>query len=101
MTRQLDAPPYPGSPSPGLDLRHAIDAALTALDTPPTPAVARAVGEDLLGALARTAATGDTCLVLPAAEAVAAARGHLAAGRAGDARAALVGARDHLDRRAR
>ncbi|WP_018680781.1 hypothetical protein [Actinokineospora enzanensis] len=99
MTRQLDALPYPGSPSPGLDLRRAVDTALAALLTPPTPTAARGLADDLLGALARTAATGDTCLVLAAAEAVGLARGHLMAGRDVDARAALVRARGLLDRR--
>ncbi|SDC11832.1 hypothetical protein [Actinokineospora iranica] len=101
MTRQLDAPPFPGSPSPGLDLRHAVDAALAALITPLTPASARVLADDLLGALARTAATGDTCLVLGAAEAVAVARVNLVAGQEPAARAALVRARGLLDRRDR
>ncbi|GAA2983223.1 hypothetical protein [Actinokineospora diospyrosa] len=100
MTRQLDALPFPGTPSPGLDLRRAVDTALAAMITPPTAAAARALADDLLGALARTAATGDTCLVLAAAEAVGLARGHLMAGREIEARAALVRARGLLDRRA-
>ncbi|WP_026426126.1 hypothetical protein [Actinokineospora inagensis] len=99
MTRQLDALPFPGTPSPGLDLRRAVDAALAALITPPSPAAARALADELLGALARTAATGDTCLVLPAAEAVGQARGHLVAARDIEARAALVRARGLLDGR--
>ncbi|MGQ0841210.1 hypothetical protein [Actinokineospora sp.] len=99
MTRQLDAPPYPRSPSPGLDLRRAVDAALTVLIDPLPPAAADTLADNLLGALARTAATGDTCQVLPAADAVGTARRHLRARRPDAARAALVAARDHLDRR--
>ncbi|PPK70987.1 hypothetical protein V5P93_002846 [Actinokineospora auranticolor] len=101
MTRQLDALPYPGIPSPGLELRRAVDSALAALLTPPTAAAARALADDLLGALARTAAAGDTCLVLAAAEAVGQARAHLVAGRGVEARASLVAARGLLDRRER
>lgn len=100
MTRQLDAPPLPGSPSPGLDLRRAVDTALARMLTPLTPVAIATIAEDLLGALARTAATGDTCLVLPAAEAVGLARRHLGARREAEARVALVAARDHLTRRA-
>ncbi|WP_424186139.1 hypothetical protein ACOBQX_30395 [Actinokineospora sp. G85] len=93
MTRQLDRLPLPGNPSPGLDLRQAVDGALTALASSADPA---AVADALLGALARTAATGDTCLVLPAAEAVADARAHLQEGDPGPARTALQRARHHL-----
>ncbi|OLR94049.1 hypothetical protein [Actinokineospora bangkokensis] len=97
MTRQLDRIPLPGLPSPGLDLRRAVEAALTALALDPADA---RVADDLLGALARTAATGDTCLVLPAAEAVADARARIAAADVDGASAALLRARGLLDRRA-
>ncbi|MFC7615806.1 hypothetical protein ACFQV2_22265 [Actinokineospora soli] len=97
MTRQLDAPPVLGSPSPGLDLRRAVEAALVRLDSPAVPH--DQVADDLLGALARTAAIGDTCIVLPAAEAVGAARGHLRAGRADAAHTALTRALSLLSRR--
>ncbi|MGX7826119.1 hypothetical protein ACTG9Q_13610 [Actinokineospora sp. 24-640] len=97
MTRQLDAPPVFGSPSPGLDLRRAVEAALAGLDGP-APGC-DAVADDLLGALARTAAIGDTCVVLPAAEAVGAARGHLRARRVEAAHTALTTALSLLARR--
>ncbi|MDQ3403280.1 MAG: hypothetical protein M3548_07790 [Actinomycetota bacterium] len=99
MTRQLDAPPVLGSPSPGLDLRRAVEAALAVLIAPLTPAERAGLADTLLGALARTAAMGDTCLVLPAAEAVGLARAHLHLGDDVSASAALVAARDHLNRR--
>ncbi|MGW5054393.1 hypothetical protein [Actinokineospora sp. NPDC004072] len=97
MTRQLDAPPVLGSPSPGLDLRRAVEAALIALDAP-SPSY-DLVADDLLGALARTAAIGDTCIVLPAAEAVGRARAHLRARRADAAHSALTRALALLSRR--
>ncbi|GGS31714.1 MULTISPECIES: hypothetical protein [Actinokineospora] len=97
MTRQLDAPPALGSPSPGLDLRRAVEAALVALDSPsPSHDL---VADDLLGALARTAAIGDTCVVLPAAEAVGLARRHLRAERTDAAHTALTQALALLSRR--
>ncbi len=99
MTRQLDRPSFLNSPSPGLDLRRAIGAALAVLITPLKAAEARALADDLLGALARTAATGDTCRVLAAAEQVGLARASLRAGEDTAARAALVRARDLLDHR--
>ncbi|EWC62513.1 hypothetical protein UO65_2200 [Actinokineospora spheciospongiae] len=99
MTRQLDRIPFPGSPSPGLDLRLAVASALTALTPPVAAPTLVDVADALLGALARTAATGDTCLVLPAAEAVADARAFLRGGDPRSATTALVRARDHLDRR--
>ena len=98
MTRQLDAPPVLGSPSPGLDLRRAVEAALVALDSP--SARHDLVADDLLGALARTAAIGDTCVVLPAAEAVGQARAHLRARRTDAAHTALTRALALLTRRA-
>ena len=97
MTRQLDAPPVLGSPSPGLDLRRAVEAALSELDSP--SARFDRVADDLLGALARTAAIGDTCVVLPAAEAVGLARGHLRAHRLDEAHTALTTALALLTRR--
>lgn len=97
MTRQLDAPPVLGSPSPGLDLRRAVEAALADLDSPAVRI--DLVGDDLLGALARTAAIGDTCVVLPAAEAVGLARRELAAGRPDAAHTALTRALALLTRR--
>ncbi|MFC5288238.1 hypothetical protein ACFPM7_14350 [Actinokineospora guangxiensis] len=97
MTRQLDAPPVLGSPSPGLDLRRAVEAALSELDSP--AARRDRVADDLLGALARTAAIGDTCVVLPAAEAVGLARRQLRVGRVDAAHTALTGALELLTRR--
>jgi hypothetical protein len=55
-----------------------------------------AIAEDLRGALAYTAALGETCMVAPAADSVRVACEHLRTGRAGDAQAELAIAEKHL-----
>jgi hypothetical protein len=55
-----------------------------------------AIAEELRGALAYTAALGETCLVAPAANAVRVACEHLRIGRAGEAKAELTDAEKHL-----
>lgn len=54
------------------------------------------IAEDLRGALAYTAALGETCMVTPAANAVRAACEHLRTGRTGEAKAELTAAEKQL-----
>jgi hypothetical protein len=67
--------------------------AMTGLDAHEDPMT---VGNELRGALAYTAAIGETCLVMDAAEAVRRAIRCLVTGEAHDARAALTEAEKHL-----
>lgn len=98
----IPAPAAPHRPSPptGDRLGKAVATALTELSTTPDPEVQllRQLDDLLLGALAWTAATGDTCRVDAAAHAVRAARGRIAAADVTGARAELSVAVDELGR---
>jgi hypothetical protein len=88
--------------TPGLQLRRAVDVAL--LDLQRVSAAERAemlgamrkVNDNLHGALAHTAAIGETCMVAAAVQAVHTAEQHLAASELSQARVALTTARERL-----
>jgi hypothetical protein len=88
--------------TPGLQLRRAVDTAL--LDLQSVSAAERAemlgamrkVNENLHGALAHTAAIGETCMVAAAVQAIHAAENHLEASELSQARVALTTARERL-----
>jgi hypothetical protein len=88
--------------TPGLQLRRAVDIAL--LDLQRVSAAERAemlgamrkVNDNLHGALAHTAAIGETCMVAAAVQAVHLAEHHLEASELSQARVALTAARDRL-----
>lgn len=73
--------------TPGIRLRSSVLLAMTGLDAHEDPT---SVGNELRGALAYTAAIGETCMVTEAAEAVRLAVRCLACGEADEARAALT-----------
>jgi hypothetical protein len=74
-------------------LRSAVLLALTELETHPDPSQ---VHDSLRGALAYTAAIGETSMVAPAADAVREATRFLSTGSVGDAVHALTDAAKHL-----
>jgi hypothetical protein len=85
-------------PRPGEQLHRAVDAVLVELaanGTPDAPALRR-LGDVLVGGLAWTAATGDTCRVEHAVHAVRDARARLGAADPDGARSALLMAREEL-----
>jgi len=85
-------------PRPGEQLRRAVDAVLVELaanGTPDQPVLHR-LENVLVGGLAWTAATGDTCRVEHAVHAVRDARARLGAADPDGARTALLTAREDL-----
>lgn len=88
------------TPPLGQQLRVAVDKALCELSVTPDPdrVILRGLDDQLVAGLAWAAATGDTCRIQPAVQAVRAARARLAADDAEGARAALRTARDCLGR---
>jgi len=70
---------------PGAQLRGVVEAVLRDLDD----ADARLIADRLRGALANTAARGETCHLTPAVTAIRLARRHVEAGHRHDARQAL------------
>jgi hypothetical protein len=87
---------------PGVQLRRAVDTAL--LDLQNISAAERAemlgamrrVNDNLHGALAHTAAIGETCMIAAAVQAVHAAEHHLDLSELSQARVALATAREQL-----
>ena len=87
-------PPRPGiTLNPGVRLHSAVLDALTELETHADPGH---VHDSLRGALAYTAAIGETCLVASAADAVRAATHFLGSGLVSDAVTALTDAEAYL-----
>ncbi|WP_168211345.1 hypothetical protein [Actinosynnema sp. ALI-1.44] len=88
--------------TPGLQLRRAVDTALVELqkvaqsERTEMLGAMRRVNDNLHGALAHTAAIGETCLVAAAVQAVHAAEEHLEASELSQARVALTTARERL-----
>ncbi|TCO52384.1 hypothetical protein [Actinocrispum wychmicini] len=89
---------------PGVQLRRAVDTALLDLqnvssaDRSEMLGAMRRVNDNLHGALAHTAAIGETCMIAAAVQAVHTAESHLAASELSQARVALTTARDRLTR---
>lgn len=85
-------------PDPGRRLRLAVDSVLADLsaETRPDPLAMHRYDDTLRGALAWTAAVGDTCQVAGAVKAVRNARMRLDMADADEARMALLSARDDL-----
>jgi hypothetical protein len=85
-------------PNPGERLRSAVDSVLADLsvDAKPDPVALHRFDDTLRGALAWTAAVGDTCQIAGAVKAVRNARKRLDMADADQARAALLSARDGL-----
>lgn len=88
------------APTPGERLRRAVDAALAELATGASPddPTRHKLDDLLLGGLAWTAATGDTCRIEPAVHDVRTARDRLDADDPDGARTALLAAREGLGR---
>ncbi|MET0133063.1 MAG: hypothetical protein ABW215_05670 [Kibdelosporangium sp.] len=88
--------------TPGLQLRRAVDTALRDLYQVSTSertemvGAMRRVNDNLHGALAHTAAIGETCMVANAVQAIHAAEQHLSAAELSQATVALSTARDRL-----
>lgn len=88
--------------TPGLQLRRAVDTALMDLQRVSSAertemlGAMRRVNDYLHGALAHTAAIGETCMVAAAVQAVHLAERHLAASELSQARVALTTARERL-----
>nr|WP_198152060.1 hypothetical protein [Kibdelosporangium sp. MJ126-NF4] len=88
--------------TPGLQLRRAVDTALLDLqkvsqaERTEMLGAMRRVNDNLHGALAHTAAIGETCMVAAAVQAVHAAEDHLDASELSQARVALTTARERL-----
>ncbi|MBE1470933.1 hypothetical protein [Kibdelosporangium phytohabitans] len=88
--------------TPGLQLRRAVDTALVELqkvahaERTEVLGAMRRVNDNLHGALAHTAAIGETCMIAAAVQAVHAAEGHLEASELSQARVALTTARERL-----
>ncbi|WP_143446928.1 hypothetical protein [Kibdelosporangium aridum] len=88
--------------TPGLQLRRAVDIALHDLqkvsqaERSEMLGAMRRVNDNLHGALAHTAAIGETCMVASAVQAVHAAEEHLEASELSQARVALTTARERL-----
>ena len=88
--------------TPGVQLRRAVDTALLDLQNISTAehtemlGAMRKVNDYLHGALAHTAAIGETCMVASAVQAVHAAEDHLQASELSQARVALTTARERL-----
>ncbi|MEV4317009.1 hypothetical protein [Actinocrispum sp. NPDC049592] len=91
---------------PGVQLRRAVDTALLELQKVSSAersemlGAMRRVNDNLHGALAHTAAIGETCMVASAVQAVHAAEEHLQASELSQARVALTTARERLTLRA-
>jgi hypothetical protein len=85
-------------PDPGVHLRRAVDSVLAELTASahPDPQAMRRLDDTLRGALAWTAAVGDTCRIAAAVNAVRDARTRLDADDPDEARVALLSARDGL-----
>jgi hypothetical protein len=85
-------------PHPGERLRTAVDSVLADLsaEVHPDPPALHRFDDTLRGALAWTAAVGDTCQIAGAVSAVRTARKRLDMEDADQARAALLSARDGL-----
>lgn len=89
---------------PGVQLRRAVDTALLDLQNVSSAnrsemlGAMRRVNDNLHGALAHTAAIGETCMVAGAVQAVHAAEYHLEATELSQARVALTTARERLTR---
>jgi hypothetical protein len=85
-------------PCPGERLRTAVDSVLADLsaEAQPDPLALHRFDDTLRGALAWTAAVGDTCQIAGAVKAVRNARKRLDMADADQARAALLSARDDL-----
>ncbi|MET0235702.1 MAG: hypothetical protein ABW224_13745 [Kibdelosporangium sp.] len=88
--------------TPGVQLRRAVDSALMdlqragAAERTEMLGAMRKVNDNLHGALAHTAAIGETCMVASAVQAVHVAEHHLEASELSQARVALNTAREHL-----
>lgn len=88
--------------TPGLQLRRAVETALRDLQGVSSAERAdllgamRKVNDNLHGALAHTAAIGETCMVAAAVQAVHLAEHHLEASELSQARVALATARERL-----
>ena len=88
--------------TPGLQLRRAVDNALSDLQRVSCAERAemlgamRKVNDNLHGALAHTAAIGETCMIASAVQAVHLAEHHLEASELSQARVALTAARERL-----
>ncbi|CAM3864143.1 hypothetical protein KIPE111705_28720 [Kibdelosporangium persicum] len=88
--------------TPGLQLRRAVDTALLDLqkvsqaERTEMVGAMRRVNDNLHGALAHTAAIGETCMIAAAVQAVHAAEDHLEASELSQARVALTTARERL-----
>jgi hypothetical protein len=88
--------------TPGLQLRRAVDTALLDLQKVSTAertemlGAMRRVNDNLHGALAHTAAIGETCMVASAVQAIHAAEYHLEASELSQATVALTTARERL-----
>lgn len=88
------------APTPGERLRKAVDAALAELNTTAAPddPTRHKLDDLLVGGLAWTAATGDTCRIETAVHDVRTARDRLDADDPAGARTALLAAREGLGR---
>ncbi|HEY7591609.1 MAG TPA: hypothetical protein VH969_00525 [Actinophytocola sp.] len=88
------------APTPGERLRAAVDAALAELSstTSPDDPTRHKLDDLLVGGLAWSAATGDTCRIEPAVHDVRTARVRLDADDPAGARTALLAAREGLGR---
>jgi hypothetical protein len=88
--------------TPGVQLRRAVDTALLDLQNVSSAersemlGAMRRVNDNLHGALAHTAAIGETCMIAGAVQAVHAAEYHLAAAELSQARVALTTASERL-----
>jgi hypothetical protein len=88
--------------TPGVQLRRVVDSALHELQNVSSAersemvGAMRRVNDNLHGALAHTAAIGETCMIAPAVQAVHAAEDHLEASELSLARVALSAARERL-----
>lgn len=87
---------------PGVQLQRAVDTALLDLQKVSSAersemlGAMRRVNDNLHGALAHTAAIGETCMIASAVQAVHAAEDHLQASELSQARVALATARERL-----
>lgn len=100
--RRVEPPKPTVTLTPGLQLLRAVDAALSELqeaaaaDPDGLRRTMRRVNANLHGALAHTAAIGETCMVAAAVQAVHVAEDHLTACELSSARAALATAKERL-----
>lgn len=103
VTKSRLAPPKPVlTLTPGVQLARAVDTALLdlqkvyAAERSEMLGAMRRVNDNLHGALAHTAAIGETCMIAAAVQAVRAAENHLAASELNKATVALTAARGRL-----